>query len=166
MSPEHLYFDVMILRFGLRMKRVLTTGCLLLLLSCASAPSPERPDRHDHSNISAVKDILRMITIPEVNLRQTTAEDALAFWIMATRDHHPAHVGVSTVIEGTTETRVEIKTGAISSFDLLNLICRQAGLVWWLAQDHIMVAPEDGQRNVQENPNEGRPSQKPRQEPP
>ena len=113
------------------------------MASCASVPPPEMAERHSHPDVQGVKNTLAEITIPEANLDQITADCAVVFWIAATQESDPQHRGVSTISQGGADTHVSIMATNISALALLNEICRQGNLRWWLTQKCLMVMPQN-----------------------
>lgn len=101
--------------------------------------------RHDHPAVERVKQTLAAITIPEVNLRQITADCAITFWISATTQSEPRHRGVSSIYHGGSgeQATVDIVATNVSALALLNDICRQTNLGWWLTPNCLMIAPRN-----------------------
>jgi hypothetical protein len=131
--------------FGKTMSRILTIGCLLILASCASVQRPEMAQWHDHPDAALVKQTLAAITIPEANLRQVTTDCAITFWVSETQENDPQHRGVSTIYQDGRESHpmVDIVGTHVSALDLLNKICHQANLVWWLTPQCLMIRPQN-----------------------
>lgn len=125
------------------MKRMITIGSLLMLASCASVQQPEMAQRHDHPDAERVKRTLAAITIPEASLKQVTADCAITFWISATQVNDAQRRGVSTIYQGGSgqPAAVDIVATNVSALALLNDICRQANLGWWLTPKCLMIAP-------------------------
>ena len=125
------------------MKQLLIKVGLLLLTSCASLPPPEMVERHTHADVQGVKKTLASITIPQACLKQVTSNCAVTFWISATRESDPLHRGVSAICQDGANSRVSIDATNISSLDLLNEICGQAHLRWWLTKKCLMIKAQN-----------------------
>jgi hypothetical protein len=106
---------------------------------------PEMVQRHDNPDVERVKKTLAGITIPEANLKQVAADCAITFWISAVQDNESQHRGVSTIYQGGTDPQpiVDIVATNVSALALLNDICRQANLGWWLTPKCLMIRPRN-----------------------
>ena len=115
----------------------------LVLASCASLRQPEMVQRHDHPDLERVKKALAVISIPEANLTQLTADCAVTFWISEARENAPHHIGVSTIYRAGpgSQPMVDITATNVSALTLLNAICREANLVWWLTPKCLIITP-------------------------
>jgi hypothetical protein len=127
----------------MKMKWILTIGTMLTMASCVSVRPPETAERHSHADVASVKKTFDAIIIPDVNLRQITADCAITFWIGEVQRNDPQHRGVSTIFHGGTKTPIEVVARNMSALALLNDICRQADLGWWLTPTCLMIAPRN-----------------------
>jgi hypothetical protein len=127
----------------MKMKWILTIGTMLTMASCVSVRPPEMAERHSRADVASVKKTFDAIIIPDVNLRQVTADCAITFWIGEAQRNDPQQRGVSTIFHGGTKTPVKIVARNMSALALLNDICRQADFGWWLTPKCLMIAPRN-----------------------
>lgn len=128
------------------MKSLFTITSLLLLTSCATMRQPELKSRHTHRDPQQVKDTLSVIKIPEVRFENTLLPRcAIVYWAAATKEMDPQHSGISHIFtEGAAPGPfLDLVATNISSLGLLNEICRQANLVWWITPKCIIIKPRN-----------------------
>jgi hypothetical protein len=153
--------------FDISMNKISSVLCLILLAGCASLRSREVPAKHTHADPMRVINALSKIAITNVNCREGDTTCAFAYWETKTMQTNPDGAGVSFVLRGfqdllrpsrlapgedpwdlATTPRPEyplitIRKKTISSLDLLNEICRQADLVWWITSKCIVIEPKE-----------------------
>jgi len=120
-----------------------------------------------------IRKAMNQTVIPQVDLENVTAEDALKFWDETSRTYHPQHFKFTHVISypitytvqttapgetrrvpvaapAPTPHRVTVRRKNITSKRLLDEICHEAGLVWTIMGRAIVIKPgapvSDGQQ--------------------
>jgi hypothetical protein len=109
---------------------------------------------------------MNQTVIPEVDLENVKAEDALKFWDETSRNYHPQHFKFMHIISypmtysiqpagavvpaAPTLHKVTVRRKNITSKELLDRICHEANLVWTIMGREIIVKPAppvpDGQQ--------------------
>jgi len=154
-------------------KRELILGCLTIVVfsSCSHLGRTEQPSSSPRAE--EIRKAMNQTVIPVVDLENVKAEDALKFWDDTSRTYHPQHFKFTHVISypitytvQTTapgETRrvrtaapaptlhkVTVRRRNITSKQLLDEICHEAGLAWTIMGRAIVIKPgppvSDGQQ--------------------
>jgi len=92
---------------------------------------------------------MRETVVEAVNLRGVDLHDAVAWWNTAGLKSG----GWNSIVNGDTTTTVKITIVGrhMNSLDLLNEICRQANLVWFLTDRLVYMCPreqKDGEQSA------------------
>jgi hypothetical protein len=111
-----------------------------------------------------IRKAMNQTVIPEVDLENVKAEDALKFWEDASRTYHPQHFKFTHVISYPmtytvqttapgetrrvptaapvpTQAKVTVRRKNITSKQLLDEICHEANLVWTIMGRAIVIKP-------------------------
>jgi len=116
---------------------------------------------------------MNQTVIPEVDLENVPAEDALKFWEGTSRTYHPQHFKfvhvmsnpitytvqttapgetrrVPTATPAPTPAKVTVRRKNITSEQLLDAICRQANLVWTIMGRAVVIKPNPAATDAQQ----------------
>src|SRR5271169_5998711 len=134
---------------SLTVKRELILGFLMIAVfsSCSHLGRTEQPS--SSARAPEIRKAMNETVIPEVDLENVTADDALKFWEGTSRTYHPQHFKfvhvmsypitytvqttapgetrrVPTAAPAPTQVKVTVRRKNITSEQLLDAICRQA----------------------------------------
>jgi hypothetical protein len=131
-------------------------GCVLVT-ACSSSSHLGRNEVRSASPLAdRIHQALDQTVIPEVDLENVSAANALKVWTEKSCAAHPQHFKFPHVLsypaaftQGTTQSagapprihRVTVRRRAITSKRLLDEICEQAGLTWTIMGKVIVVRP-------------------------
>ena len=135
--------------------RVAAGCCLIALGACAhqAQPGPQRmaPLRKGQP-VETVDAALDYTVIPAVTLQGADVMAALSAWARESRGHNSHRTpffyacSVATPAPGPdgvvpAPARITLSLKNVTSRRLLDEICRQGGLVWWVERKTIMIGP-------------------------
>ena len=138
------------------MKPKFLIGCLLvtILSACSNLGRNEQVSSSPRAN--EIRTALTRSVIPEIDLENVTAEEALRVWSQKSQTYHPLHFKFQAVVsypmtftKGKSATqvmqpataKVTVRRRNITSKRLLDEICHQANLVWRITGRVIVVQP-------------------------
>ena len=133
----------------------LIIGCVIVAV-CSSCAHLGRNELASSSpRAKEIHKALDQTVIPEVDLENVTAAEALNVWSELSRQHHPLHFKFQhtlsypmTFVQGKAGTvtvpqipKVTVRRKNITSKHLLDEICHQSTLLWTIAGRVILVKP-------------------------
>jgi len=149
-------------------KQELILGCLVMAVfsSCSHLGQSEQPSSSPRAD--EIRAAMNRTVIPEIDLENVKAEDALKYWQETSRTYHPQHFkfvhvmsyptsftvpgatgNASAVVPAPTLHKVTVRRKNITSKRLLDEICHQANLVWTIMGRAVVIEPKPPGTNTQ-----------------
>jgi hypothetical protein len=147
------------------MKLQLIIGFAVIATTSSCSHLGRNEQKSSSPRAKEIRAAMDRTVIPEVNLQNVKAEDALKFWSETSRTYDPRHFKFQHLLtypvvfsQGTMtmsaspgrESKVTVRRRNITSKRLMDEICGQANLVWTIAGRVVLVrprsAPADGQQ--------------------
>lgn len=141
------------------MKPRLIIGCSLVAIVSACTHLGRNELQSSSPRAEEIRKAMNQTVIPEIDLDNASAEDALNVWSMNSRSYHPQHFKfqhivsypVSYSVQSTGQgppsvslasaPNVTVRRKRITSKRLLDEICRQSNLTWTIAGRVILIKP-------------------------
>jgi hypothetical protein len=135
-------------------KLIMACAALAMISSCSQLGRNEVPSTSPRS--AEIHQALDETVIPEVDLENVTAKQALETWSQDSRIHNPKHFKFQHVVsypmaftQGAAKpsvasqkpAKVTIRRKNITSKRLLDEICHQSNLTWTVAGRVILIKP-------------------------
>lgn len=154
------------------MKPRLIIGCALVAIVSACSHLGRNELQSSSPRAEEIRTAMNQTVIPEIDLDNVSAEDALNVWSLDSRTYHPQHFKFQHIVsypvsysvqptgQGSRRTvaasaslanapKVTVRRKHITSKRLLDEICRQANLTWTIAGRVILIRPRGSPPNGQ-----------------
>ena len=146
------------------MTRKLITGCALVAVFASCSHLGRNEQKSSSPRAAEIRAAMERTLIPQVDLENVKAEDALKFWSEMSRTYDPRHfkfqhlLSYPMVISKGTVTmsslpdrtpKVTVRRKNITSKQLLDEICGESKLVWMIAGRVVLVRPPTAPVDVQ-----------------
>jgi hypothetical protein len=138
------------------MKLQVIIGCMLVAVFASCSHLGRNEQKSSSPRATEIRAAMDRTVIPQVDLENVKAEDALKFWSERSRTYDPRHfkfqhlLSYPMVISKGTVTmsslpdrtpKVTVRRKNITSKQLLDEICGEAKLVWMIAGRVVLVRP-------------------------
>jgi hypothetical protein len=146
------------------MTRKLITGCALVAVFASCSHLGRNEQKSSSPRAAEIHAAMDRTVIPQVDLENVKAEDALKFWSENSRTYDPRHFKFQHLLsypvvytKGTATMsalpdrapKVTVRRRNITSERLLDEICTQANLEWMIAGRVVLVRPRSAPVNGQ-----------------